>query len=238
MNKRFLAQILFYGDKMTWKKLGCILLSVIIVSVFAIYAIDRWISYKTSPYIYDDINALPYRSVGVVLGTAKYLYGNSINGFYQYRINGAIDLYNAKKINYLLLSGDNSQSNYNEPITMKHDLLAANIPASAIYLDYAGFRTLDSIIRTREVFDTNNFTIITQRFHCERALFIALHQNIRAQCYAVPSPSYIEKVRFREIFARAKAFLDLYILNKKPRFLGPTITIEGSQIVVDELNSE
>lgn len=88
-------------------------------------------------------------------------------------------------------------------------------------LDYAGFRTLDSIVRTRKVFDTNDFLIITQRFHCERALFIALHMGIQAQCFAVPSPKDILTVRVREIFARLGALNDLYILHRQPRFLGP-----------------
>ena len=119
---------------------------------------------------------------------------------------------------YLLLSGDNAQQSYNEPMTMRRDLIAAGVAPSDIVLDYAGFRTLDSIVRTRKVFDTNDFIIITQRFHCERALFIALHMGIQAQCYAVPSPKDMMTVRAREIFARLGALTDLYILKREPRF--------------------
>lgn len=126
---------------------------------------------------------------------------------------------------YLLLSGDNAQQSYNEPMTMRRDLIAAGVAPSDIVLDYAGFRTLDSIVRTRKVFDTNDFIIITQRFHCERALFIALHMGIQAQCYAVPSPKDMMTVRAREIFARLGALTDLYILKREPRFLGPLIPI-------------
>ncbi len=92
-------------------------------------------------------------------------------------------------------------------------------------LDYAGFRTLDSIVRTRKVFDTNDFIIITQRFHCERALFIALHMGIQAQCYAVPSPKNMLTVRLREFGARFSALADLYIFKREPRFLGPLVPI-------------
>jgi SanA protein len=209
---------------MAFKRL---LKSLILLSILAfagILLLDHWISWKTAPYIYEDINAIPARDVGVVLGTAKYVRAGGINQYYQYRINGAHELYNNKKVNVLLLSGDNAQLSYNEPITMRRDLVKIGIPRDNIVLDYAGFRTLDSVVRVRKVFDTNNFTIITQRFHCERAIFIAMHQGIEAQCYAVPSPETLS-VRIREIFARLGALTDLYILNSQPRFLGPLVPI-------------
>lgn len=196
--------------------------------------LDRWISLKTAPYIYDEIQQLPHRQVGVVLGTAKYYRTGVINQFYLYRIQGAINAYNSGKVNYLLLSGDNAQQSYNEPMTMRRDLIAAGVAPADIVLDYAGFRTLDSIVRTRKVFDTNDFIIVTQRFHCERALFIAMHMGIQAQCYAVPSPKNMLSVRVREIFARLGALTDLYILKREPRFLGPLIPIPAVHIVPDD----
>lgn len=204
------------------KKLFKILLFFSLIAIAGIVLLDRWISWKTAPYIYENVEQLPEKEVGVVLGTAKYLRVGGINPYYQYRIDGATELYRAKKISFLLLSGDNAQRNYNEPITMRRDLVKAGVPRANIVLDYAGFRTLDSIIRVRKVFDTNNFTIITQRFHCERALFIAMHLGIEAQCYAVPSPETIG-VRIREFFARLGAITDLYILDSQPRFLGPQV---------------
>lgn len=208
-----------------------------LLSIAGMLLLDHWISWKTAPYIYDDINQIPAKEVGVVLGTAKYVRTGGINQYYQYRINGAKQLYSTQKINYLLLSGDNAQVSYNEPITMRRDLVNAGIPRDNIVLDFAGFRTLDSIIRVKKVFDTNNFTIITQRFHCERALFIAMHLGIEAQCYAVPSPETL-LVRIREIFARLGALTDLYILDSQPRFLGPLVPIpvEKPESVIEEQN--
>ncbi|WJV65371.1 outer membrane permeability protein SanA [Pectobacteriaceae bacterium CE70] len=196
-----------------------------IVLVCAAFLLDRCISWRTAPYIYDRLQDLPSRKVGVVLGTAKYYRAGVINQYYLFRIQGALNAYNSGKVKYLLLSGDNAQQNYNEPMTMRRDLISAGVPPADIVLDYAGFRTLDSIIRTRKVFDTNDFTIITQRFHCERALFIALHLDIQAQCYAVPSPKDIWLVRLREFGARIGTLFDLYILKREPRFLGPVIPI-------------
>ncbi|EIC84842.1 outer membrane permeability protein SanA [Serratia sp. M24T3] len=207
------------------KRLIVSFIGIVVLMLIVAIGLDRWISWKTKDYIYDEVQQLPHRQVGVVLGTAKYYRTGVINQYYLYRIQGAINAYNSGKVKYLLLSGDNALQSYNEPMTMRRDLMAAGIPSSDIVLDYAGFRTLDSIVRTRKVFDTNDFLIITQRFHCERALFIALHMGIQAQCFAVPSPKDILTVRVREIFARLGALNDLYILNRQPRFLGPLIPI-------------
>ncbi|QLK60587.1 outer membrane permeability protein SanA [Enterobacteriaceae bacterium Kacie_13] len=207
---------------------------IVILMLAVAIGLDQWISLRTQPYIYDEVQSLPHRQVGVVLGTSKYYRTGVINQYYLYRIQGAINAYNSGKVKYLLLSGDNAQQSYNEPSTMRRDLIAAGIPASDIVLDYAGFRTLDSIVRTRKVFDTNDFIIITQRFHCERALFIALHMGIQAQCFAVPSPKNMLSVRSREIFARLGALTDLYLLKREPRFLGPLIPIPAIHNVPDD----
>lgn len=202
--------------------------------LLTVLGLDRWMSWKTAPYIYDELQDLPYRQVGVVLGTAKYYRTGVINQYYRYRIQGAINAYNSGKVNYLLLSGDNALQSYNEPMTMRKDLIAAGVDPSDIVLDYAGFRTLDSIVRTRKVFDTNDFIIITQRFHCERALFIALHMGIQAQCYAVPSPKDMLSVRIREFAARFGALADLYIFKREPRFLGPLVPIPAMHQVPED----
>ncbi|WP_375754108.1 vancomycin high temperature exclusion protein [Vibrio sp. HN007] len=187
-----------------------------------IFAVDRYISWSTSDDIYTDIEQLPDYDVALVLGTSKYL-GKILNDYYTNRINAAIQLFTDGKVNAFLMSGDNAHRSYNEPWTMKRDLLKAGVPEESIHLDYAGFRTLDSIVRSKEIFDADEFIIVTQKFHCERALFIARHYNIHAVCLAVPGPSQQSgiQVRIREVFARVKAILDLYILETKPKFLGP-----------------
>ncbi len=210
---------------MKLKRVITYFISLCLIIMSIIIGLDYWISYKTAPYIYHDENKLPYRAIGVVLGTSKYVRGGGINGFYRNRIDGAIDLYWQGKVDYLLLSGDNALLSYNEPITMQKDLIKAGIPQDSIVLDYAGFRTFDSVVRAYKVFDAHNFTIITQQFHCERAIFIALAQGIEAQCFAVPAPRKMKLVRIREMFARVATFIDLYIINKEPKYLGPVIPI-------------
>lgn len=193
-------------------------LTVIAVAA-ALLMIDRWVSYQASDQVYMSQAEVENFDVAVVLGTSKYL-GKVLNEYYTQRIDAAIALYQEGKVANFLLSGDNAHRSYNEPWTMKRDLLKAGIPDDKIFLDYAGFRTLDSVVRAKEIFDTDDFLIISQKFHCERALFIANFHDINAKCIAVPGPTSHSgiKVRVREVFARAKAVLDLYITNARPKF--------------------
>ncbi|WP_299690652.1 ElyC/SanA/YdcF family protein [uncultured Vibrio sp.] len=200
---------------------------VLLVGSAAVIAIDYWVSWQAKDRIIYDIEQVPEREVAVVLGTSKYL-GRTLNDYYKYRIEAAIELFDREKVNQFLLSGDNAHRSYNEPWTMKRDLLRAGIPDERINLDYAGFRTLDSIVRAKKIFDTDNFLIITQEFHCERALLIASSYDIHAQCLAVSGPTHHSglNIRLREVFARTKAFLDLYIIGTAPKFLGPKEPIQ------------
>jgi SanA protein len=209
---------------------------LLLMFTIGLYGLDAWISWQTQELIVSENSSIKHYQVAVVLGTSKYL-GKTLNEYYVHRIDAAIRLYKAGKVDNFLLSGDNAHRSYNEPWTMKRDLLRAGVPESAIFLDYAGFRTLDSIIRAKKIFATDHFLIITQRFHCERALYIAEYHDISANCLAVSGPlnSYGFKVRLREVFARTKAFLDLYVLNAQPKFLGPQVPILGKS---DAANDE
>lgn len=203
--------------------------------------IDRWISWQTESQVYFEPETLPDHDVALVLGTSKYI-GRTLNDFYTHRINTAIQLFLDKKVSSYLLSGDNAHRSYNEPWTMKRDLLKAGIPEDAIYLDYAGFRTLDSVVRAKAIFDADDFIIVTQAFHCERALYIANYHGIKAVCLAVPGPTGSGGwfVRVREVLARANALIDLYIIDKQPKFMGPKVpieNIEGPHLPIPPLDS-
>ncbi|WP_446751386.1 SanA/YdcF family protein [Vibrio sp. S11_S32] len=217
-----------------------ITLSIVVTGVLllclSVFAIDRIISWKTQDSIYHNVVDVPPYNIGLVLGTSKYI-GHTLNTYYSHRIEAAIKLYQQGKIRTFLLSGDNAHRSYNEPWTMKRDLLKAGVEDKNINLDYAGFRTLDSIIRARDIFQADHFLIITQDFHCERALYIAQYHHIDASCLAVPGPVETSgfHVRLREVFARTKAFLDLYILKSQPKFLGPINPIFGHE---DKLEAE
>ncbi|MBB6050496.1 SanA protein [Armatimonas rosea] len=174
----------------------------------------------------DSLAALPTNRVGLVLGTSKYVAKGRHNAYYSQRIAAAAKLYKAGKVEYLLVSGDNRTSHYNEPVTMKRDLITAGVPKERITCDFAGFRTLDSIQRAKAVFGQSKLTIISQRFHNERALFLAGASGIDAVAYdagtgALPTG----KTAVRELGARVQAVLDIWVLRRRPKFLGEHISI-------------
>ena len=176
--------------------------------------------------MYDTVDSTPTKKVGLLLGTGKFLRSGYVNLFYKYRIDATIALYKAGKIKYILISGDNSREGYDEPTSMKEDLMAAGIPESAIYLDYAGFRTLDSIVRCKLVFGESDILVISQQFHNERAIYIAEANDMTAEAYNAKSVSrrYGAKTYIREYLARTKMFMDL-LFGKDPKFLGKEIKI-------------
>lgn len=172
--------------------------------------------------IYTTIFDIPEKKVALILGTSKYTVGGYTNLFFKYRIAAAADLYLLGKVKHIIVSGDNRVANYNEPKEMRKALIALGVPTEAITLDYAGFRTLDSVVRSKKVFGQNEIIIVSQRFHLERALFIANKYNIDAVGFTAQDPpeKYSLKTHIREYFAKTKAVIDLYIINKKPKFLG------------------
>lgn len=173
------------------------------------------------------IQEVPKNNVGIVLGTAKKLTDGRPNLYYSYRIKATISLFNAKKINFVLVSGDNSTHYYNEPNTIKKDLIASGIPEEKIFLDYAGFRTLDSMVRAKEVFGLEKATIISQKFHNQRAIYLAERKGLKAigfNASDVTGNSGL-KVRLRESLARVKVFIDL-LFNTQPKFFGERIDIK------------
>jgi SanA protein len=194
----------------------CLLL-VLIISVCNI-----WIVKSTEEKVYSDISLLPDHQIGLVLGTSHRSVGGGPNPFFQNRIQMAATLYAMGKIDHFILSGDNSTMYYNEPLEMQKALIKKGVPASAITLDYAGLRTLDSVVRSKKIFGQNKITIITQPFHSYRALFISRYYDIDAVAMVAEEPELDQtfKVRLREYLARTKAVLDLYIFKTDPRFLG------------------
>lgn len=195
--------------------------------VISVSLINIYISVTTHDQLYDDTASIPYNKVGLLLGIAKKMNDNSLNPSYQPRVDAAVKLYKAGKIEFILVSGDNSLKTYNEPLKFKEDLIKLGIPEDKIYMDYAGFRTLASVVRAKKIFGLNKFTIISQKSHNERALFLAKHFDIDAVGFNAQNISGIPALRtkIREPFAKTKAVLDL-IFNVGPKFLGKPVKIQ------------
>ena len=174
--------------------------------------------------LYQSASAVPQRSVGLLLGTSKYAAGGRINPYYQYRIDAALALYQAGKIDELIVSGDNAHASYDEPTQMRADLIALGIPAQHLHRDYAGFRTLDSVVRAGKVFGQIKFTVISQRFHNQRAIYLARANGFDAIGFDAQAVSGGWRVQLREWLARTAAVLDV-LRGKQPRFLGDPVEV-------------
>ena len=208
------------------RKLLYITLIIAIPCVISLIVCNQTIKKHTAAQIYNEVITIPQNKVGLLLGTSPKLKNGNNNLYFDYRILAAVELYKAGKIKYILISGDNRREDYNEPEEMKKALMQKGIPEKFIYLDYAGFRTLDSVIRAKEVFGQNQLTIISQRFHNQRAIYLAERNGINAIGYNAKDVNAYAglKTNIRELLARVKMFIDLAI-DKQPHFLGEKIII-------------
>ena len=171
---------------------------------------------KAKGKAFSDIDSIKHNKVGLLLGTTPQARFDRItNYFFIYRIDAAEQLYKAGKIEKILISGDeNSLDGVNEPECMRDSLVARGVPASAIILDGKGYRTICSVINANKVFGLKSFTIISQKFHNERAIYQAEHlgldlEDIQAYNAKDPKSRRAYLTTIREYFARVKMFLDL-----------------------------
>ncbi len=177
---------------------------------------------------FQTVDSIPYNRVGLLLGTCKTMKDKvTINPFWKYRLDAAFELWSAHKIDRILISGDNGWYGYNEPQDFMDALVALGVPDSVLVFDYAGFRTHDSVIRCKKIFGQKKVTIISQKFHNERALFIAQKYGLDAVGFNAKDVGFRDNIytSIREKLARVKLFLDLYVLQTEPHFLGKKITI-------------
>ena len=203
-----------------------------IAVVFALIAVcttlyaNHRVSSISEGKTYNSVVDIPKNKVGMVLGTSKNNRNGSINAYFEFRIRATVKLYKAGKIEYVLVSGDNGSKNYDEPTAFKEELVLRGIPAERIFLDYAGFRTLDSVIRAKAIFGQASLTVISQKFHNERAIYLAEKKGLKAigfNAKDVTTKAGI-KTKIREIFARTKALIDV-VFGVGPKFYGDKVKI-------------
>lgn len=204
------------------KRVARLGLIIVLVGLLVLVITNIWVVSSTSSQVLTDFNLLPNNGVALVLGTSHRMVDGSPNPFFHNRMATAAELYKEGKIIRFIVSGDNRTKYYNEPAEMQKALIKLGVPADAITLDYAGLRTLDSIVRCKEIFGQSNIIIITQPFHSYRALFISRYFNINAVALVAEEPGQevAPRVYLREYLARTKAILDLYVLGTTPRHLG------------------
>jgi len=205
-----------------WFQFGLLSLALLI---FGIVVCNRSVKDYAREFVYSSSKDIPRNKVGLVLGTSKFAYNGGINPYFRYRMETAYELYHSGKIEHVIVSGDNHVKGYNEPQQMRDYLIDLGVNSNDITMDYAGFRTFDSMIRVKEVFGQNQVTVISQQFHNERAIYLARKNGIDAIAMNAKTPWYSPRMRLREYLAKCKAVLDVYVLKTTPKFLGEKIEI-------------
>ena len=201
---------------------GMVVLATLVAG--GMLAANRTCRQLSAGRIFSSATTVPANEVGLVLGASKVTRNGQPNLHFIQRIAAAAALYQAGKVHHLLVSGDNRIASYDEPTDMRNALIAAGVPANAVTCDYAGFRTLDSVVRAKEIFNLPRCTIITEAYHCPRALWIARQHGLEAVAFAAPDvglKSWSLRAEVREQFARTWCAVDLYLLHRQPKFLGP-----------------
>ena len=198
---------------------------LIVVPLLLVTGLNLWMTLRAGSRIETDAAKVPETDVALVLGTGKII-GGGVNVHFTVRMDSAAALYKAGRVKHFLLSGDNSREGYNEPEDMKAALVERGVPASAMTCDYAGFRTLDSVIRAKEIFGITRCIIISDDFHLARALWLADRNGINATAFYAETVSWRNswRPRCREWLARVKAVAD-EVAGTQPKFGGEKVKL-------------
>ena len=217
----------FLGFLLRWLKRFSVLCFLIAVGFFVFVWYANFSATQAGKGIlYDAVNDVPHRRAGLVFGCSEKL-GTRDNLYFKYRIEAAAELWKAGKVDCLIVSGDNREKYYNEPVAMRKALVEAGVPFRKIACDYAGLRTLDSVVRAKKIFGLDEVTLISQKFQNERAAYIAKANGIDVVGYnAQDVEGYAaRKTEDREVLARVKMWLDVHITNEQPKHLGDPVSL-------------
>ena len=199
------------GRKAIFRTILIVVEILILAPVLFLIISNQVIRISAEDHLFDSVEDIPHNRVGLVLGTSPRIRNGGQNPYFTNRMEAAALLYHQGKLSYLIVSGDNRTKYYNEPEYMRRALIDLGVPSDVIISDNAGLRTFDSVWRAKEVFGQNKITIISQRFHNQRADLIAKQEGLEAIAYnAADVPqAQNDKTRIREWFAKANVFVDM-----------------------------
>jgi SanA protein len=207
------------------KKIFSWIICLFVLLLLLIFCCYQYVETSTQDLHFNSLEKIAPHHAALVLGCSPKAKGGNFNLFFQYRINAAAELFHAQKVKYLIVSGDNQTRYYDEPTEMKKALIAKGVPAAAIYCDYAGLRTLDSVIRCAKIFNQYSFIIVSQAYHTKRAIFIASHHDIYVVGYNAQDVAFSPSSYGREWLARVLVVWNI-LVGTQPKFLGDPVELK------------
>jgi SanA protein len=201
-------------------------LALAVLGASALLLLRAWVDQRYRNQIYEHVDDTPTMPTGIVFGAGYWPSGHLSDALAD-RMDTAIDLYRAGKVNKLLLTGDNRFVDYNEPAVMSEYAQARGVPHQDLILDYAGRRTYDSCYRAGVIFGVERAVLVTQQFHLPRALFTCDRLHLEVVGVVADQHQYVRApwYRLREVFAVARAWLDVILLKPLP-VLGDPIPVD------------
>ncbi|MEX1048066.1 MAG: ElyC/SanA/YdcF family protein [Akkermansiaceae bacterium] len=208
------------------RRLGLVGLAGVLLFIGVVAYANLAASWVSRGRLFTEAKDLPITKVGLVFGTTDRINGRE-NLYFRYRIDAAEEVWKAGKVETLIVSGDNLSPYYDEPAKMKDALMARGIPGDRIVRDPRGLRTLDSVVRAKEIYGTNSILLISQRFQNQRAIYLAKANGIEAYGFNARDVQTQggTKTKIREVGARVKMWLDVNFLNTRPSHLGTRIEL-------------
>jgi SanA protein len=188
-----------------------------------------WLVQRSSGRVTQVAAQVPEAPVALVLGTSRNLASGLINAHWKMRMDAAAALWKAGRVKQILVSGDNRKSDYNEPRDMRDGLVERGVPANVIKMDLAGLRTLDSVIRAKEIFGVTRCVIVSDDFHLPRAIWLADRRGMTVTGFRGPALSWelSGKTRIREWLARINAALEEWVLGTGATHYGEKENMEN-----------
>jgi vancomycin permeability regulator SanA len=211
-------------------RLALIPVLIALVGLAAAVTPAVWVYSTSQDSIYDDPSQIPTMPVAIVFGAGLQADGTP-SPMLADRVDAAIELYKAGKVGRLLMSGDNSEVGYSEVAAMQGRAISEGVPPSLVNLDYAGLRTYDSCYRAAAIFGIHRATLVTQRYHLPRALFLARSFGIDAVGLVAGQVEYNNQLYFdlRELAAQSVAWYEVNVTHPVPRHIGNRIDLEHQQ---------
>ena len=213
---------------MRWRVVAVVALLCVLVLLSPL-ALRAWVGQRTAGQIYTEALDAPSSPAAIVLG-AGYLPSGRLSSALADRMDTAIALYQAGKVNKLLLTGDNRFADYNEPAAMAAYAEARGVPREDLVLDYAGRRTYDSCYRASAIFDLEQAILVTQAFHLPRAMYTCNQLGLETVGVVADRRTYLRATwyQLRELFALTRAWLDLKLFKPVP-VLGDPIPVNWGE---------